>query len=89
MLIPRITASYNSPSLIDFENSKVSIEFTFLFPSKIPIGNMPDKRYYIADRPNYLILKLESISLQHSNYSIDISDLKSIGINKFEGTWKK
>jgi hypothetical protein len=82
-----IRTNYKSPSLLDFENSEVLITYDFLFPSSMQIGDMHGKTYYLANKPSYLVLDFEKISLQHKNYSIEISNLKHTEANKYEGRW--
>jgi hypothetical protein len=81
-----IITNYNSPSLLDFENSEVSIEYTFFFPSNIRAGNLAGY-VYLADKSNYFPLQFTWISLKHRNYTIVIKNLRQTDVNKYVSSW--
>jgi hypothetical protein len=72
--------SLSPSSLLDFENSKVIIEYTFFYPDN-------NTGYYLASKPDYLLLDLKKISLTWKNYNMHISNLKKVDKNRFEGNW--
>ncbi|MCX6320481.1 MAG: hypothetical protein NTX93_01575 [Bacteroidia bacterium] len=82
-----ITTNYKSPSLLDFENSKVLISYEFFFPELMHYGSLPPFYRYKSKNPNYLLLNFIFLSLTQKNYTINITNLKRIEPHKFEGNW--
>ena len=81
-----ITTNYKTPSLLDFNGSKVKITYDFFYPQLKQIGSIPSKMY-VGDNREYVTLDLQSVSLLHKNYSIDIKGLKKIDSHTFESIW--
>ena len=81
-----ITTNYISPSILDFENSKVKIYYDFSFPTTMVFGSLPTNTY-ISNNREYLLLNIESLSLSNKKLSINIANLKQVDSHNFEGNW--
>lgn len=81
-----ISTNYESPSIIDFVNSKVLIYYDFAFPKTMKYGSLPTD-WYIADNRYSLILNFKSFSLSNKKLSINITKLKRVDNHNFEGYW--
>ena len=79
-----ITTNYRSPSLIDFENSTVTINYDFAFPKLMKMGNITADRY-VSDGNEIIPINFQSINFTHKNYIIEIKELKRIGPKSYEG----
>lgn len=82
----KITTNYKSPSIRDFENSKILITYEFSYPELFMIGGKQISRYVSSNKFN-INLNLETLILSDSNYKIEISGIKKIERNNFEGYW--
>lgn len=82
----KITTNSKSPSLRDYENSNIFITYDFSYPELFNIGGNPISRYVSNNKFN-IILNIETFRLTDPNYTIEISDIKKIESNKFEGKW--
>ena len=82
----KITTNCKSPSLRDFENSNILITYDFSYPELFNIGGKSISTYMSNNKFN-IILNIETLSLDNPNYTIEISGIKKIERNKFEGKW--
>lgn len=84
----KIISNYKSPSLLDFKNSKVSISYKFFYPINLQVGNIPSSNYWGA-KQDYILLTMQSLTLKHKNYSIEVENLKRVASHEFTGTWRE
>lgn len=81
-----IRTNNKSPSLLDFNNSKISIHYSFTFPQLWQAGSLAT-HLYVTEMDKQFELDIETISITHKNYEIKVNNLKKISLGMYEGDW--